>query len=259
MPTRFTSGLRHMRSVAALFIVGLLAAPAIAYELPPNGTSKWGSSTLGTGATITWGLMPDGTLNTENDVLAPKTSNLANVYSQVGGAGAALTMFQNAFATWASAANLTFVQVSDNGATVGARGNLNTVQPDIRIGAFSFVDGSSLAHAYFPPFSFISPAFTLGGDIHINYSQNWASTYDLQTTFLHELGHALGLDHSGVSGSVMAAAYSGVRRSLSADDVAGITALYGVSPVPEPSIALLLGGGLLAVVVAGRRYRRTPA
>jgi len=252
------SGFRHLRQIAALFVVGLLATPAMAFVLP-NGTPKWGSPTLGTGATITWGLMPEGTLNTENDVLAPKTNNLANVYSQVGGAGAALTMFQATFATWAGAANLTFVQVSDNGATVGARGSINTSQPNIRIGAYAFTDGSSLAHAYFPPFSFISPAFTIGGDIHINHSRNWASEFDLQTTFLHELGHALGLDHSGVAGSVMNAAYSGVRRSLTADDVAGITTLYGVSPVPEPSMALLLGGGLLLVVAAGRRRSRAAA
>lgn len=55
--------------------------------------------------------------------------------------------------------------------------------------------------------------------------------YDLETVLLHELGHALGLDHSATTDSVMYAGYLGVRRALALDDVYGITILY---PRPEP-------------------------
>lgn len=55
--------------------------------------------------------------------------------------------------------------------------------------------------------------------------------YDLETVLLHELGHALGLDHSATTHSVMYAGYLGVRRALTLDDVYGITILY---PRPEP-------------------------
>jgi hypothetical protein len=43
---------------------------------------------------------------------------------------------------------------------------------------------------------------------------------------MHEVGHAIGLDHS-VSGSVMYAYITGVYSGLSADDVAGAQAIYG--------------------------------
>lgn len=55
---------------------------------------------------------------------------------------------------------------------------------------------------------------------------------DLETVLLHELGHALGLDHSATTDAVMYAAYLGVRRALRLDDVYGVTILY---PAPEPA------------------------
>ncbi len=57
---------------------------------------------------------------------------------------------------------------------------------------------------------------------------------DLQTVWLHEFGHGLGLGHSNVSGSVMEAVYDGPRRVLDSDDIAGITSLYPASTVDLP-------------------------
>ena len=54
---------------------------------------------------------------------------------------------------------------------------------------------------------------------------------DAETVMLHELGHGLGLSHSNVQGSIMQAFYGGVQRTLHADDIAGVSALY-----PAPSI-----------------------
>jgi hypothetical protein len=57
---------------------------------------------------------------------------------------------------------------------------------------------------------------------------------DLQTVWSHELGHALGLGHSDVEGSVMEPYYAGPRRDLDEDDIDGITSLYPAEGVNLP-------------------------
>ena len=60
---------------------------------------------------------------------------------------------------------------------------------------------------------------------------------DIQRVFLHELGHALGLDHPDSAGQHVAAIMNSVvsdLSQLSADDEAGIQFLYG-APVATPS------------------------
>ncbi len=44
---------------------------------------------------------------------------------------------------------------------------------------------------------------------------------------LHEIGHSLGLGHSDSAGAIMFPELSGANRGLSAEDIAGIQALYG--------------------------------
>jgi hypothetical protein len=62
-----------------------------------------------------------------------------------------------------------------------------------------------------------------------------AGNYSLQTVYLHELGHALGLGHSSDTSAVMYAYYGGPHCSLSQDDVNGVSSLYpdgGTTPAP---------------------------
>jgi hypothetical protein len=49
---------------------------------------------------------------------------------------------------------------------------------------------------------------------------------DTETVWLHEFGHALGLDHSKDPDAVMYAYYDAPQRELAQDDVDGITNLY---------------------------------
>lgn len=81
-------------------------------------------------------------------------------------------------------------------------------------------------------------------DLSLSASINWSTanttppgSYDLNTTVLHELGHALGLDHTTVGGAVMLAKLSSgqQRRVPQGDDIAGLQALYGLGPPAGPS------------------------
>jgi predicted Zn-dependent protease len=51
--------------------------------------------------------------------------------------------------------------------------------------------------------------------------------YDLRYTFTHEIGHAIGLDHPGKSGSLMAYRYEEHVQQLTPSDVSAVQKLYG--------------------------------
>jgi hypothetical protein len=79
-----------------------------------------------------------------------------------------------------------------------------------------------------------STGVTREADILFNPSQSWSTSgefgkYDIQGVLTHEIGHFLGLDHSGMVSSVMTpfGAPSVVdQRILQYDDAAGVTEIY---------------------------------
>ncbi len=146
-----------------------------------------------------------------------------------------------AFAEWSRYAPLTFDFVNDAlqiGTQIGypqgypgpAQGN--PLFGDIRISgnkSTATYDGGA-----YPPYLFT----TIGGDININTSKAFTAE-QFYGLCLHEIGHALGLDHSEDPSAAMYAGGGLARiKGLSRDDVLGIRAIYGSTdePLPEPPV-----------------------
>jgi Matrixin len=150
----------------------------------------------------------------------------------IGGAPSSLSQaavnaaIRAALNVWSAVANITFTQ---------------TTQPNqLRSLDLTFrrIDGAgrTLAQGYFP--ADVNPA-RIAGDVQFDSSERWevgnalgGAAFDLVSTAVHEIGHALGLDHTNVAGAVMAATISPNQSfsRLASSDVAAIRTLYAPRP-----------------------------
>jgi hypothetical protein len=268
--------LRQLLAVSAL----LLACSSVASAYTLEFMDKWGNSFFQTfgpvsstpggpsGATITWSYITDGAgfvSPADNQTLPLQgTSMLGSIRTAMNtkyGAGAFEAAVNNAFAAWASVANVKFVQATDNGAAFAG-----TTAIDIRIGAYTISGSSDVGGiGYGPPRDAVNFPDALAGDIAFSLGNNFQIAAgadgaplplingqyfnDVQGLLMHEIGHALGLGHSADPSAVMCgfvvingvtfdgsqctntptASYNVIHRKLQPDDIAGVQSLYGAA------------------------------
>jgi hypothetical protein len=195
---------------------------------------KWGAPALGAGAVVTYAFVSETTQF--EDARNCRTMQPLDAVADSTGVARATVEDQAvaALALWQEAADITFERSDDPAAA------------DILIGV-DHATGRS-AHADVLPSED-------GGDVGVirrglvclSSAQRWkigfgedSGAQDLRRTFAHEIGHALGLDHPGPHGAVMAFNYDEDSAGLQEGDVAGATALYGpVKAAGSPAIAAL--------------------
>jgi hypothetical protein len=183
---------------------------------------KWGDRKLGVGASISYAfakktLQFDDARNCRE--LAPIETLLAENISMETLARETKAAFQ----VWERAAGLSFREVSD------------IRDADIVLGAQGQPSGMAFANVSY------AREVVEGGVraiekalVCLNPDHKWKvgfdgdeEVYDIRYTLIHEIGHAIGLDHPGPSGQVMAFRYTEAFDELQPGDLLGIQLLYG--------------------------------
>jgi hypothetical protein len=231
-----TLALRGRALRAGPFIVALIVAVFLPLSLPLLAADKqdgyrlleldgyllkWGEQRLGMGARVTYAFA-DGTLQFDDarncGVLAPmKALSRHDLPFET-----LVKETAAAFRVWERAANLSFHRVAnaqDADIVLGAQG-----QPRRR--AFANVtfssDGQEGVRAIDQALVCLNPEqkwkVGFGGD---------TESYDIRYTLIHEIGHAIGLDHPGPSGQVMGFRYTENFPGLQPGDLRGVQRLYG--------------------------------
>ncbi|HVF42874.1 MAG TPA: matrixin family metalloprotease, partial [Pyrinomonadaceae bacterium] len=229
-----------MRPTAAapftlLIVASLLlsqAAPARAYTLQYTNASATQQ--------IRW---PTTTVN-----VALSTS-LSNPPPFVHATGAqVLLAARRALARWSLASNIQFNVTTSAAQAVGQDGvSLITVAPE-NASQFSIPEQPSRVRVFFDANGIFEADLAInpnvarrdpvsGGLVASFFSTDGADgSYDLEATFVHEIGHMLGLEHSGILGATMQPRQgpngtfnlpSVTTRTLSSDDIAGVRSVYG--------------------------------
>lgn len=194
-----------------------------------SNTATNGATVQGQAITITYSFVPDGTAlpGSLGEPATPSSLFATFDANFPGGRAAWKAKFAEAFARWSEFSNITFVEVSDDGATfptavgqLGARG-------DIRI-AMHPVNATALAYMFFPQF---------GGDMVIDsndiglFSNPTNNFRNLRNMLAHELGHGLGLGHvlpannTKIMEPNLVTAVDGPQE----DDIRGMQFIYGDS------------------------------
>ena len=174
---------------------------------------------------------------------------------------------EEALSIWSTVAPLNFVEIADIGPDPSvADYSVTAATADIRFG-YRSIDGTTgsniLAQTFFPTNTLQSG---LAGDIHFDGDNIWSTDpdqgADLLEVSVHEIGHALGLDHEllptqggtdAVMNPVYAGRYDGLGTAyLLTDDVSEIRSVYGAGGgrvIPLAAHFLTIGSGDASLTV----------
>ncbi|MEO0820905.1 MAG: DUF4214 domain-containing protein [Pseudomonadota bacterium] len=197
-----------------------LAPGATGAQSAPTSLSsgKWGDAGLGVdGGVVTWSIGGGGIDTSDFDggsvSIDPETVFDFDYTRAIG----------DAFDAWSAAANITFVQVPDDGVASNALS-----VGDIRVFFGSFVSQADGAAVYPGPAP--SSGNTLIQPIAMQPTEDGGAPHLFQYLMIHEIGHTLGLGHSNDPSDVMSGLripYEDRPSALSNGDIASIQRVYG--------------------------------
>lgn len=176
------------------------------------------------------------------------SSSLSTLPSNIKAGSDVVGALRRALANWSEVADIEFIEAASKEQSISEAGGSGDGISLITVagtpeniapftGAASEMSGRT--RVFFTRSGSITEA-----DIVLNPYQQFSTdgtsgTYDLEATFMHEIGHLLGLEHSSVVGATMQPrqgkngiyslpAYT--PRTLAEDDRAGARAIYGMRP-----------------------------
>ena len=136
-------------------------------------------------------------------------------------------LLAGAFAIWSREADLRFRPAGAGESPdilIGAQGRPKRI-------AFANVwSAAAAAKGGFAPLTRATICFNPGLPWSVADGEAPRGGLDLRTVLAHEIGHAIGLDHPGATGSLMGYSNQGDIDRLMPGDIAGAVALYGPPP-----------------------------
>jgi len=202
--------------------------------------AKWGSPVLGIGVSLTYAVA-DARIHTAGAINCPDTVSPNAMLAANGVDRAAFdAQVDAAFAAWAAVADIDFIRVAEPAAA------------DIVIGAQAVPTGHAFTNVALKAHSStrLVAAGVVSGTIArsiicLNPQQSWKigfdgnlNVFDLRFTVLHEIGHAIGLDHPDSPNAVMDYHYTEAFSALQPGDINGVVTLYG----PRQPVATVAAG-----------------